>query len=122
MTPTTSFLRHDGRGGVQSQRGRLYPAYEGLAWLQYAVSLEISIMARHCCHACPDLCPRGRRTVPMTAYQYGPETAGPACQREYRRQRERQEDGPVGVGPLESAGPSHGPHTPLTRQDGEWRQ
>ena len=92
-------------------RGRLYPAYEGLAWLQYAVSLEISIVARHCCHACPDLSLSGRRTVPTTAYQ--PEN---------RRRRERPEDGPVGVGPLESAGPSHGPRTPLNRQDGEWRQ
>ena len=103
-------------------RGRLYPAYEGLAWLQCAVSLEISIVARHCCHACPDLSLNGRRTVPTTAYLYGPETAGPARQREHRRRRERPEDGPVGVGPLESAGPSHGPRTPLTRQDGEWRQ
>ena len=58
-------------------RGRLYPAYEGLAWLQCAVSLEISIVARHCCHACPDLSLSGRCTVPTTAYLYGPETAGP---------------------------------------------
>ena len=122
MTPTTSFLRHDGWGGVRSQRGRLYPAYEGLAWLQCVVLLEISIVARHCCHACPDLSPRGRRTVPTTAYLYGLETAGPAHQRGYRRRRERHKDGPMGVGPLESAGPFHGPRTPLTRQDGEWRQ
>ena len=106
-------------GGVRSLRGRLYPAYEGLAWLQYAVSLEISIVARHCFHACPDLSPSGRRTVPTTAYLYSP--GGTARQRENRRRRERPEDGPVGVGPLESAGPSYGPRTPLTRQDGEWR-
>ena len=74
--------------------------------------------ARHCCHACPDLSPRGRRTVPTTAYLYGPETVGPIRQREYRRRREHHEDGPVGVGPLESVGPSHGPRTPLTRRDG----
>ena len=77
MTPTISYLRHDGRGGVRSQRGRLYPAYEGLAWLQCAVSLEISIVAWHCCHVCPDLSLSGWRTVPTTAYLYGPETAGP---------------------------------------------
>ena len=65
------------RGGGRSLRGRLYPAYEGLAWLQCTVSLEISIAARHCCHACPDLSLSGRRTVPTTAYLYGPETAGP---------------------------------------------
>ena len=79
-------------------------------------------MVRHCCHPAPNLSLSGRRTVPMTAYQYGPETAGPACQREYRRWREHHKDGPVGVGPQESADPSHGPRTPLTRQDGEWRQ
>ena len=79
-------------------------------------------MARHCCHARPDLSPHGRRTVPMTACLYGPETAGPARQWEHRRRREHSKDGPVGVGPLESAGPSHGPRTPLIRQDGEWRQ
>ena len=98
------------------------PAYEGLAWLQCAVSLEISIVARHCCHACPDLSPRGRRTVPTTACLYGPEMAGPTRQWGYRRRQERHKTDPLGVGPQESASPSHGPHTPLTRQDGEWQQ
>ena len=53
------------------------PAYEGLAWLQCAVSLEISGVARHCCHACPDLSHSGRRIVATTAYLYGSETADP---------------------------------------------
>ena len=70
----------------------------------------------------PCLSLSGRHTVPTTAYLYGLETAGPTRQREYRRRRERYKDGPMGVGPLESAGPSHGPRTPLIRQDGEWRQ
>ena len=79
-------------------RGHLYPAYEGLAWLQCAVSLEISIVARHCCHACPDLSHSEQRTVVTTTYLYDSETAGPACRREHRRRRIRLEDGPVGVG------------------------
>ena len=75
--------------------------------------------ARHCCHACPDLSPRGRRTVPTTACLYDPETAGPTRQWGYRRRQERHKTHPLGLGPQESAGPSHGPHTPLTTQDGE---
>ena len=51
-----------------------------------------------------------------------PGDGGTARQRENRRRRERPEDGPVGVGPLESASPSHRPRTALNRQDGEWRQ
>ena len=53
------------------------PAYEGLAWLQCVVYLEISSVAWHCCHACPDLSQSGRRTVATTAYLYGSETADP---------------------------------------------
>ena len=55
--------------------------------------------------------------MPTTTCLYGLETAGPTSQREYRRRREYQETDPLGVGPQESAGPSHGPHTPLTRHD-----
>ena len=58
-------------------RGHLYPAYVGLAWLQCAVSLENSIATRHGFHVGPDLSLSGRRTVPSTAFRYGPETAGP---------------------------------------------
>ena len=32
-------------------------------------------MARHCCHANPDLSHSGQRTVAMMAYLYGSETA-----------------------------------------------
>ena len=94
------------------------PRLRGAGMATVRRSLEISIVARHCCHGCPDLSPHGRHTMPTTAYLYGPEMVGPARQRGYRRRRERHKDGPVGVGPLESAGPSHGPRTPLTRQDG----
>ena len=53
------------------------PACEGPAWLQCAVPPEISGMARHCCHASPDLSHSVRRTVAMMAYLYGSETADP---------------------------------------------
>ena len=62
------------------------PTCEGPAWLQFAVPLEISGVARHCCHACPDLSHSGRRTVATTAYLYGSETADPLVS-------ERMEDG-----------------------------
>ena len=53
------------------------PAYEGPAWLQCAVPLEISGLARHCCHASPHLSHSVRRTVATMAYLYGSETADP---------------------------------------------
>ena len=34
-------------------------------------------MARHCCHASPDLSHSERRTVATMAYLYGPETMDP---------------------------------------------
>ena len=53
------------------------PACEGPAWLQCAVPLEISGVARHCCHAIPDLSHSVWRTVATMAYLYGSETADP---------------------------------------------
>ena len=53
------------------------PACEGPAWLQCVVPLEISGVARHCCHANPDLSHCVRRIVAMMAYLYGLETADP---------------------------------------------
>ena len=53
------------------------PAREGPAWLQCAVPSEISGVARHCCHASPDLSHSVRRTVATMAYLYGSETANP---------------------------------------------
>ena len=55
----------------------LPPACEGPAWLQCAVPLKISGVARHCCHASPDLSHSVRRTVATMAYLYGSETADP---------------------------------------------
>ena len=63
-------------------------------------------MARHCCHASPDLSHSVRRTVAMMAYLYGSETADPPVS-------ESIEDGGYApkAGPWESA-PQSRPASP----------
>ena len=119
--PPVTYLRHDRRGGVRSPRGPSLPHLRraGMATVR-RIDGDIH-PAWHCYNACPNLSPRGRRTVPTTACLYGPEMAGPTRQWGI-------EDGKSATrrtsweSARESASPSHRPHTPLTRQDGEWQQ